>query len=79
MHRIRHSLINQIMAFLFKGEFNMSDKDSYMLCMCLCIIAILFSLVSGMILSDSEIKGFALIGLVLLVLCFGLYLRECVK
>ena len=57
----------------------MSEKDSYMFGICICIIAILFSLVSGMVLSDSEIKGFALIGLVLLVICFGLYVKECIK
>ena len=57
----------------------MSEKDAYMFCMCLCIIAILFSLVSGVVLCEAEIKGFAVIGLVLLVICFGLYIKECVR
>lgn len=57
----------------------MDERFNYQICLLLCIAEILSTQIMGSILDDSEMRGMGLIGLVLLVIIFGLYSKECMK
>lgn len=57
----------------------MDERLNYQICLLLCIAEILSTQIMGSILDDSEMRGMGLIGLVLLVIIFGLYAKECMK
>lgn len=57
----------------------MDERFNYQICMLLCIAEILSTQIIGHILNDSEMRGMGLIGLVLLIIVFGLYAKECMR